>query len=118
MCPLWRQALAPVTRRPEFRFASSCMRRSWPYILVAVVLAAGAGVFVYIHQKSTTREVATPPKPEAPPDLEKLRSAYDAGLDAIHRGDGPAAIKQFSAFTFGKRVVDEYRLFYLANGYQ
>src|SRR5437870_4223719 len=95
------------------------MRRRWLYILIALALtAAGIGIFVYLRQTQTHREIAAPPKPEAPPDLEKLRGAYDAGLDAIHRGDGREAVRQFSSFTFGKRAVDEYRLYYLANGYQ
>ena len=59
-----------------------------------------------------------PPVPVAPPDLEKLRPTFDAGLDALRRGDGAEAVKQFSSFTFGKRAVDEYRLYYLANACQ
>jgi soluble lytic murein transglycosylase-like protein len=92
--------------------------RRWLYVFIALVVAAGIGVFFYLRQTQTHREIAAPPKPEAPPDLEKLRGAYDAGLDAIHRGDGREAVKQFSSFTFGRRAVDEYRLYYLANGYQ
>src|SRR5437763_3423930 len=92
------------------------MRRLWLFSLIALAIAAG--IFVYLRQTQTRRESAAPPKPEAPPDLEKLRSAYDSGLDAIHRGDGRDAVKHFSSFTFGKRAVDEYRLYYLANGYQ
>src|SRR5436309_10776890 len=95
------------------------MPRRWLYILIAVVLgAAGTGIFFYLHRAETHREIVAPPKPEAPPDLEKLRRAYDSGLDAIHRGDGRDAVKHFSSFTFGRRAVDEYRLYYLANGYQ
>ena len=94
------------------------MRRIWLYGLIALAIAAGIGVFFYLRQTQTHREIVAPPKPEAPPDLEKLRGAYDSGLDAIHRGDGHDAVKQFSSFTFGRRAVDEYRLYYLANGYQ
>jgi soluble lytic murein transglycosylase-like protein/tetratricopeptide (TPR) repeat protein len=64
------------------------------------------------------REFVVPAKPEAPPDLEKLRPSFDAGLDAIHRGDGAEAVKQFSSFTFGRRAADQYRLYYLANACQ
>src|SRR5437763_3673307 len=92
------------------------MRRIWLYSLIALAIAAG--IFVYVRQTQTRGEIAAPPKPESPPDLEKLRSAYDSWLDAIHRGDGRDAVKHFSSFTFGKRAVDEYRLYYLANGYQ
>jgi soluble lytic murein transglycosylase-like protein len=59
-----------------------------------------------------------PAKPEAPPDLEKLRPAFTAGLDALRRRDGAEAVKQLASFRFGKRAVDEYRMYYLANAYQ
>ena len=95
------------------------MRRRWLYILIAlVVVAVGFVTFVELRERHKQQQALVPPKPEAPPDLEKLRGAYDAGLDAIHRGDGREAVRQFSSFTFGKRAVDEYRLYYLANGYQ
>lgn len=64
------------------------------------------------------QEYVVPAVPEAPPDLEKLRPAFDAGLEALRRGDGADAVKQFSSFTFGKRAVDQYRLYYLANACQ
>src|SRR5438552_42783 len=95
------------------------MPRRWLYILISLLLAAaGAGIFFYLRQTETHHEIVAAPKPEAPPDLEKLRSSYDSGLEAIHRGDGRDAVKHFSSFTFGRRAVDEYRLYYLANGYQ
>src|SRR5436190_206402 len=94
------------------------MRRIWLSVLIALAIAAGIGVFLYLRQTQTHREIAAAPKPEAPPDLEKLRSSDLSGLDAIHRGDGRDAVKHFSSFTFGRRAVDEYRLYYLANGYQ
>lgn len=74
-------------------------------------------LFVWPHH-GRNREFVVPSKPEAPPDLEKLRPTFDAGLEAMRRGDGAEASKQFSSFTFGKRAVDEYRLYYLANAYQ
>ncbi len=64
------------------------------------------------------REFVVPAVPEAPPDLAKLRPSFDAGLDAIRRGDGAEAVSQLSSFTFGKRAVDQYRLYYLANACQ
>src|SRR5438105_2194731 len=95
------------------------MHRRWLYVLIAlVVVAVGIVTFVELRERHKQQQALVPPKPEAPPDLEKLRGAYDAGLDAIHRGDGREAVRQFSSFTFGKRAVDEYRLYYLANGYQ
>jgi soluble lytic murein transglycosylase-like protein len=55
---------------------------------------------------------------EAPPDLEKLRESYAAGVAALQRDDGADAVKHFGSFTFGPRAVEEYRLYYLANGHQ
>lgn len=92
------------------------MRRWLAIIIIALVLAAaGVAVFFYVHEPE---EQTVSHKPEAPPDLEKLRGVYASGLDAIHRGDGDEAVKNFASFTFGKRAVEEYRLYYLANGYQ
>src|SRR5260370_233833 len=63
-------------------------------------------------------ETAVRPKPEAPLDLEELRSEFDAGLDAIHHKDGPAAVQHLGSFDFGKRSVEEYRLYYLGTAHQ
>jgi len=68
--------------------------------------------------RGANREFVVPAVPEAPPDLEKLRPAFDAGLEALRRGDGVEAVQQFSSFTFGKRAVEQYRLYYLANACQ
>lgn len=59
-----------------------------------------------------------PAKAAAPPDLQKLRDAYAAGRAALERKDGADAVKHLSAFDFGDRAVEEYRLYYLANGYE
>src|SRR6185369_6660937 len=64
------------------------------------------------------REKRVVAKPEAPPDLAKLRDVYSAGLEALQRGDGPDAVKHFSSFHFGSRAVEQYRLYLLANGHQ
>jgi len=78
-----------------------------------------AVVVLRLHGTSEQQvEHVVPAKPEAPPDLEKLRPAFTAGLDAIHRRDGAEAVKQLSSFHFGKRAVDEYRVYYLASAYQ
>src|SRR6266542_1788943 len=63
-------------------------------------------------------EAVAPPKPEAPPDLEKLRGAFDAGLDALAHKNGGEAVKHFASFTFRGRAVEEYRLWLLAQGHQ
>ena len=90
------------------------------FIIIAIVVAvAGVAVFVSVQEARRHREASLPPpKPEAPPDLEKLRGAYVSGLDAIHRDDGAGAVRYLSSFTFGRRTVEEYRLYYLANGFQ
>jgi len=96
------------------------VRRGW-VIAVSAVLVAVLAVFIVFRLRETReehREFVVPAKPEAPPDLEKLRPKFAAGLDAIHRHDGAEAVRQLSTFHFGKRAVDEYRLFYLANAYQ
>src|SRR5947209_1651874 len=96
------------------------VRRGW-VIAVAAVLAPLLIVISVLRLRQTRehhREHVVPAKPEAPPDLEKLRPAFTAGVDAIHRRDGAEAVKQLSSFHFGKRAVDEYRMYYLAGAYQ
>src|SRR5947209_7067007 len=96
------------------------VRRGW-VVAVAAVLAPVlivVGVLRLRQMRVHQREFVVPAKPEAPPDLEKLRPAFTAALDAIHRRDGAEAAKQLAAFHFGKRAVDEYRMYYLATAYQ
>jgi soluble lytic murein transglycosylase-like protein len=95
-------------------------RRVWVVAVAAVLvpLLFVVGVLRFGRARAHREEYVVPAKPEAPPDLEKLRPAFTAGLDAIHRRDGAEAVKQLSAFHFGKRAVDEYRVYYLANAYQ
>ena len=57
-------------------------------------------------------------KPEAPPDLEKLRTAFNAGIDALNHKNAADAAKQFSSFTFKKRDVEEYLLWFLGQAQQ
>ena len=61
--------------------------------------------------------VATAPstKPQAPPDIEKFRDDYLAGLNALQRKDPQEAVKRLSSFDFGSRDVEQYRLYYLAS---
>src|SRR4051794_4122025 len=96
------------------------VRRGWVVavaaVLVSVLLLVGA--LRVRRARQHQREFVVPSKPEAPRDLEKLRPAFTAGLNAIHDHDGATAVKQLSSFHFGKRAVDEYRLYYLANAYQ
>jgi soluble lytic murein transglycosylase-like protein len=98
-------------------------RRKGVLVAVVVMVLAGAGIAAFY----LTRDGATLSddegngaslKPEAPPDLQKLRSVYTAGVQALQRDDGEEAVRQLSSFTFGPRAVEEYRLYYLANAYQ
>src|ERR1700720_1627807 len=96
--------------------------KPWQRRLLAICLAltpiVALGVYVYLQRRVQLREIAAPPKPEAPPDLEKLRPSFTSGLDALRRGDGPTAVREFSSFKFGGRAVEEYRLYFLASAYQ
>jgi len=96
------------------------VRRGWVIAIAAVLVSVLAAVIALRMRESREehREFVVPAKPEAPPDLEKLRPAFAAGLEAIQHHDGAAAVKQLSSFHFGKRAVDEYRMYYLANAYQ
>src|SRR4051794_1971551 len=95
-------------------------RRGWVVAVAAVLVPVliVVGVLRVRQTRVNHREFVVPAKPEAPPDLEKLRPAFTAGLDALHRRDGAEAVKQLSSFHFGKRAVDEYRMYYLADAYQ
>ena len=94
-------------------------RRRWVIVVVAVLVPLLVLVTVLrIRPREHLRDFVVPSRPEAPPDLEKLRPTFDAGLEAIRRGDGAEAARLFSSFTFGRRAVDEYRLYYLANAWQ
>lgn len=95
--------------------------KSWKRWLLSIAIAvvpAITAVTIYVIAKRTHREIASPPKPEAPPDLEKLRPQFTSGLEALQRGDGPRARQYFSSFNFRERAVEEYRLYFLANSFQ
>ncbi len=96
--------------------------RKWLIVATAIPIIIGLlllGVYFFLQAKERGRaEARAHPKPEAPPDLEKLRSTYTAGLDALQRGAGDEAVRDFSSFSFGQREVEEYRLYYLATAYQ
>ncbi|MBV8517747.1 MAG: lytic transglycosylase domain-containing protein [Acidobacteria bacterium] len=95
--------------------------RRWIVLVVVLVVIAGIGVVTFLQRGrlvSPRKEANVPQKPEAPPDLAKLRDAFTAGVEAMAHDDGAEAVKRFSSFTFGNRAVEEYRLYYLANAYQ
>lgn len=99
------------------------MRRRWLLISVSLLLAVilGVGSYLYFYSPgspATHDEPDVAAKAEAPPDLQKLRERYAAGLAAIERDDGIDAVRHLASFTFGPRAVEEYRLYYLANGHE
>ncbi len=87
--------------------------------LAFILLSAGLIVLSIRRPLPATGEAPAPvAPPQAPADLRTLVSIYTAGLDAIQRGDGEDAVAHLSSFDFGDRAVEEYRLYYLANGHQ
>jgi soluble lytic murein transglycosylase-like protein len=99
------------------------LRRKWIVIAVLVPVAIGLVLIggYYVRRGTGTgreRQQAARPKPEAPPDLEKLRATFTAGIDAIAHNDGQQAVERLGGFTFKQRAVEEYRLWYLARGHE
>jgi thioredoxin-like negative regulator of GroEL len=82
------------------------------------LLAAGAIAVWITRHPSEERVESASTTPEAPPDLAKLRGQFTAGVNALQRGDADAAVQQLTSFTFGRRAVEEYRLYFLANAHQ
>jgi soluble lytic murein transglycosylase-like protein len=85
--------------------------------VIAVVTVLGIWR-AWQHRPRQRVEGRAPVKPEAPPDLAKLRDRFVAALDAIHRNDGATAAQTLGSFDFGTRAVEEYRLYYLAKAQQ
>ena len=84
---------------------------------IALLVVATVAIAIHLAIPGRTKEHGAATllrqKPEAPPDLEKLRATFTAGLDALNHKKGTEAAKQLGAFTFGNRAVDEYRLWFL-----
>jgi soluble lytic murein transglycosylase-like protein len=99
-------------------------RRKWLVLSVVTALLV-AGIVVAVLQsrrgpavEETDTSAAALSKEEAPPDLQKLRDPYTAGVEALGKKNAAEAIRHLSSFTFGPRAVEEYRLYYLASAYQ
>jgi soluble lytic murein transglycosylase-like protein len=88
------------------------VRRSCLIIAAVFLLAIGC------HKERREEVAAVRPKPEAPPDLQKLRPTFTAGLDALNAKKGAEAATKLASFTFGQRAVEEYRLWLLAQALQ
>lgn len=94
-------------------------RLFWIGVIVLLLGAVGAAFFFLrprIGEEHRERKASA--TQDAPADLAKLRGPFLSGVDALQRGDGADAVKHLSGFTFGKRAVEEYRLYLLANAYQ
>jgi len=96
------------------------LRRRWLVTTIVVLVTIGVTIIGsrYFRTRRFRREPVTTHKPEAPPDLLKLRDQYLAGLAAIHDKDGEKATNTFAAFSFRGRVVEEYRLYYLGRAFE
>lgn len=98
------------------------LRRRWIAAALVALLLLGGGIAFVLTRRA--EPVVSHPEPEvsakeeAPPDLQKLREPYAAGVAALARDDGADAVRHFASFDFGPRPVEEYRLYYLANGHQ
>lgn len=96
-------------------------RRGIAVILVLLFLIGGIVALVLLRREEPAADHLEPDaasKEEAPADLQKLREPFAAGVAALGRDDGADAVKHLSSFNFGSRPVEEYRLYYLANGHQ
>jgi soluble lytic murein transglycosylase-like protein len=94
-------------------------RRRLLLIIIALLpLITAVVVHLIIRRREGQREVIAKPKPEAPPDLEKLRPQFVSGLDALNHKRPLDAAKDFASFNFGRRSVEEYRLLFLADAYR
>jgi soluble lytic murein transglycosylase-like protein/tetratricopeptide (TPR) repeat protein len=94
--------------------------RKWFLIATATVVVAAMLVStVYLLWRPPDEQfVEERGEPEAPPDLANLRDRFIAGAEAVLRKDGREAVQQLASFHFGSRNVEEYRLYYLAGGYE
>ena len=97
------------------------LRRRWIAVAISVPIVIGlliVGVRRFSPRyRNQPSEARAPQKPEAPPDLAKLRDQFTSALDALHKDDGATAAKKLASFHFGARAVEEYRIYYLAKAY-
>jgi soluble lytic murein transglycosylase-like protein len=97
------------------------LRRRWLLVTVITLVIAGligVGAYYKLAPGEREEEAEAPQKPQAPPDLQKLREVFASGMQALQKNEGAEAVKHLSSFTFGSRRVEEYRLYYLGNSYQ
>jgi len=98
------------------------LRRRRLVLAISIPVIAGLAAlgiwWALPHRPRHRAEERVPQKPEAPPDLAKLRDQFDAALDALRHNDGATAMQTFASFSFRSRAVEEYRLYYLAKAQQ
>ena len=89
-------------------------------VSIAVAVILGLAIIGYLGTggSQTDETDQADVREEAPPDLQNLRDAYMAGVEAVNRNNGAEAVRHLSSFDFGSRPVEEYRLHYLATAYQ
>jgi len=96
-------------------------RKKWILVSVLAVVAIaliGGGIWYLVPSHPVAQETRAPAKPEAPPDLAKLRDQYTAAMASLDKNQPAQAATQLGAFTFGNRAVEEYRLYYLATAHK
>jgi len=64
------------------------LRRRWVLIAIAVPLIAALVVAIVFYARRPVVQAVVAAKPEAPPDLEKLRDSFVAGVNAVQAKDG------------------------------
>ena len=92
-------------------------------VVVALVVALLATTLYFRRGRQQPREdtaeaAAAAAQAQAPPDLQKLREPYLAGVEALREKNAAEAIRRLASFDFGPRAVEEYRLYHLAQAYQ
>lgn len=99
----------------------SRLSRKWRVtsILTLTVGLVAAICLALIRERQEASSASLPAvTAEVPPDLAVLRPRFIEAVDAVQSGDPTTAIELLTSFKFGKRPVEDYRLYFLANAYQ
>jgi soluble lytic murein transglycosylase-like protein len=97
------------------------LRRRWLVAVAATLVAIGLTIVgsYYLRPKQIRqRDERVAHRPEAPPDLEKLRDQFSAARAAFNEKDYAGAANRLAAFSFHGRDVEDYRLYYLGRSLQ
>ena len=97
------------------------LRKRWLVLAISIPVVAGllvlASYWFLPHRRRHAIEGRVLQKPQAPPDLAKLRDRFTHALDTLRHNDGAGAAQELASFDFGSRAVEHYRLYYLAKAY-